>query len=453
MAAAAGTACALAAGAFRAPCKLPRRAPTSPITKCKPLQSAPIRRRLSPAAAVVAAATPTSTAEVQAQPSPEAQEQIKEYNQIGAVTIQSLFTDYVLAIPPALSSYRCTEEQASRMVDSLLEAISVGTTDAAEIAPYFLGPLLLSANGSRMIDGQQRLLTLCLLLAAVRKSLLAAGGSVHLETAEEIKRLLVQSGGGGVGAVLEQAKVQWGGEKDAVFLRRLLLDAPSQEGQLTAEELAREAQHRLWANLQLFRRQLAELDLPRLQLLVQFITVRVCVAVTRLPTAAEAFSLLLANISWPDLLSRGLSLEHIPAGSEALAASADLIVTIDGCRLPLHCAVLAAGSRVLRLALAGAGSAAAAKEAAVQEAFMGHPLADVQLFLMLLYSGFADAGESVGDPWTLAGAVPLAYKLDSPYVLQARRARQGWSRPHALSYLPAPPAHTCLYALRMTCLA
>lgn len=111
--------------------------------------------------------------------------------------------------------------------------------------------------------------------------------------------------------------------------------------------------------------------------------------------------------------------DHLPDCSEELAAAANLLITLDGCQLPLHSQVLAAGSRVLRQALAGAasGGGAPSQQAAVQEAFSGLPLAHVMLFLKLLYSGYG-AAEQARDTAALTGAVALADKLDAPSVLQ-----------------------------------
>ncbi|KAL4433659.1 hypothetical protein ABPG75_000100 [Micractinium tetrahymenae] len=117
-------------------------------------------------------------------------------------------------------------------------------------------------------------------------------------------------------------------------------------------------------------------------------------------------------------------LDHLPDSSEELAASADLIITLLGCQLPLHSSVLAAGSRVLRQALVGAAAAggAASKVAAVQQAFSGHPVADVRLLLKLLYSSWAGA-DSVAQADALKGVVELADKLDAPVVLQGCETR------------------------------
>lgn len=248
-------------------------------------------------------------------------------------------------------------------------------------------------------------------------------------------------------------------------------------------------------SLQLYRRRLARLGLPRLQLLVRFILAQAYVTVTMLPTSAEALRFLLVSRavhlqpaplpswglgsrqklpSWqlsitssacrrarcmqtgawhekgpaqhcpallqseyhatpcltlprrqacaslPDLLKRGWLPEtgHLPDGRDKLAATADIVINLHGRMLPLHSAVLAAGSGVLRQQLP-AGVSAASGAAAVQGALEGHPLPGVLLFLGCLYRGTAAAVEGVEDSWTLASVAALAHALDAPEVLQA----------------------------------
>jgi len=122
--------------------------------------------------------------------------------------------------------------------------------------------------------------------------------------------------------------------------------------------------------------------------------------------------------------------DYLPDASVELAGIADITICHEGATLQLHSAVLASGSRVLRTALCGscAGSSATtlcgsgsaeSKSAAVQCAFEGHSLADVKLFLKLLYNtAAADEVETADD---FGGMVRLVDKLDAPAVLQASK--------------------------------
>lgn len=128
-----------------------------------------------------------------------------------------------------------------------------------------------------------------------------------------------------------------------------------------------------------------------------------------------------------------------PVGCQCILplGASDFFVTLDGCRLPLQSAVLGAGCRALCQALATAGSAASAKEAAVQGVFNGQPLTHLQLFLRLLYGGSAGAAQGEDDPWSLAA---IAHELDAPCVLQASALlKVCWQRA-----APHIPALTCL---------
>ncbi|KAL4433667.1 hypothetical protein ABPG75_000108 [Micractinium tetrahymenae] len=341
-----------------------------------------------------------------------------------AVYLKDLLTDFMFATASPQRQYEWTEEEASKMLQDMMQAIPTGATDAEELPPFILGPFILAADGPpvegtsdqrrrHIMDGQQRLLTLCLLLAAARCRFLASGDSRYYGLAKQIKQLLAQNGDM-VEGLPEQLRVQLATEEDTAFLCRLLLEPDCQPGE---GELAGEARRNLSTNLQLFRQQLDGLSLPRLQLLVHFILSRVIVNVTTMPTISEALHLFLKRASLPELLKRGLSLQHLPDGSEELAATADVIITLDGSLLALHSFMLATHSRKLRQQLSAGGSAAA-KAVAVQQAFEGHSLADVRLFLRLLYS-VGSAATSVHDSSELRGVVKLAHELDAPAMIQA----------------------------------
>jgi hypothetical protein len=118
------------------------------------------------------------------------------------------------------------------------------------------------------------------------------------------------------------------------------------------------------------------------------------------------------------------SLEHLPDASEELAALADFEITVDGCALPLHRATLASGSRVLRTALcscSGSGGSSSAdrapEAAAVQAAFEGYSLRDVQNFLTILYDQMTANGLNFAET-SWKGILALAMKLDAQSVLQ-----------------------------------
>jgi uncharacterized protein with ParB-like and HNH nuclease domain len=87
--------------------------------------------------------------------------------------------DYVFSIPGYQRPYAWTTEQARELFDDLSGFMERDTGPIEEIPPYFLGSIvLIKAESSPMadvVDGQQRLTTLTILLAAIRASV----GSVH----------------------------------------------------------------------------------------------------------------------------------------------------------------------------------------------------------------------------------------------------------------------------------
>lgn len=115
-------------------------------------------------------------------------------------------------------------------------------------------------------------------------------------------------------------------------------------------------------------------------------------------------------------------LSHLPDDSpEEYVAAADLSVNHAGVILPLHSAVLAAGSPVLRGALfGGAGAADDMRAAAVEVALVRSSLSDAQTFLRLLYDPSAVFGMTP-TPDGLKGVLALAHKLDARSMLEV-----GW---------------------------
>src|SRR3984957_4499784 len=89
--------------------------------------------------------------------------------------IQKIFgDDYVFSIPDYQRPYAWTPEQARELIDDLLGFIEVNPGPVAEMPSYFLGSIVLIKGDSPeadVVDGQQRLTTLTLLLAAIRANI------------------------------------------------------------------------------------------------------------------------------------------------------------------------------------------------------------------------------------------------------------------------------------------
>ncbi|MBE9128786.1 MULTISPECIES: DUF262 domain-containing protein [unclassified Coleofasciculus] len=89
--------------------------------------------------------------------------------------VSEIFSDdFVFSIPPYQRPYAWTTEQAGALLEDLLEFLGDGDEPIDSINPYFLGSIVLikgDAPDAQIIDGQQRLTTLTILLAALRASL------------------------------------------------------------------------------------------------------------------------------------------------------------------------------------------------------------------------------------------------------------------------------------------
>ena len=80
--------------------------------------------------------------------------------------------DFAFMIPPYQRPYAWTTEQTSELLSDVLSFLGNGSEPITEVNPYFLGSIVLikdeEALESDVVDGQQRLTTLTILLAALR---------------------------------------------------------------------------------------------------------------------------------------------------------------------------------------------------------------------------------------------------------------------------------------------
>ncbi len=96
--------------------------------------------------------------------------------------ISKIFSDdYVFRIPSYQRPYAWTTEQAGELFDDLVESIDKDDGDVSDTSPYFLGSIVLikqdATPDADVVDGQQRLTTLTLLLAAIRATVAPASAS------------------------------------------------------------------------------------------------------------------------------------------------------------------------------------------------------------------------------------------------------------------------------------
>ena len=90
--------------------------------------------------------------------------------------IKKVFSDdFVFNIPNYQRPYAWTTEQTEQLLTDLIDALGDESTDINQIPPYFLGNIVLikpiDKSESEVVDGQQRLTTLTILFAVLRKLL------------------------------------------------------------------------------------------------------------------------------------------------------------------------------------------------------------------------------------------------------------------------------------------
>lgn len=87
-------------------------------------------------------------------------------------SIGDLFGDkFAFSVPPYQRFYAWTTEHAGELLDDLLDSLGNGDEAAEDLNPYFLGSIVLIKDerpDAQIVDGQQRLITMTILLAVLR---------------------------------------------------------------------------------------------------------------------------------------------------------------------------------------------------------------------------------------------------------------------------------------------
>ena len=86
--------------------------------------------------------------------------------------IKKIFSDdFVFTIPLYQRAYAWTTEESEDLFQDLMRAMDGGEEEIDDLAPYFLGSIVLIKDDeldAKVVDGQQRLTTLTMLLAVLR---------------------------------------------------------------------------------------------------------------------------------------------------------------------------------------------------------------------------------------------------------------------------------------------
>ena len=205
--------------------------------------------------------------------------------------------DYVFRIPGYQRPYAWTTEQARELFDDLLTFMQAAGGPVEEMPPYFLGSIVLIKSDTSpeadVVDGQQRLTTLTILLAAIR-------ASVSEPSASEVTRLIYEKGSAILGTK-DRFRLTLR-ERDSEFFQIYVQKEDGVAKLLEHNEDLADSQNNIRANAKLYQGLLAELpEADRLRL-AQFAVTRCYLVVVATPDLDSAYRI------FSVLNSRGLDL-------------------------------------------------------------------------------------------------------------------------------------------------
>jgi hypothetical protein len=227
--------------------------------------------------------------------------------------IQKVFcNDFVLRIPHYQRPYAWKIENAQELLSDLLAFMGDGTGKLDDVPPYFLGSIVLvkeeTSPDADVIDGQQRLTTLTILLAALR-------AKTGLSFREGLTEFLYQAGNPVTGAP-DQYRLRLR-PRDAEFFREFIQAADGLQKLAGLTRELSDAQQRLRENAFLFLRELEALPVEKRERLARYLMQRCYLVVVSTPDTESAYRI------FSVLNDRGLDLSH------ADILKADIIGKID----------------------------------------------------------------------------------------------------------------------------
>ncbi|MDP3029296.1 MAG: DUF262 domain-containing HNH endonuclease family protein [Deltaproteobacteria bacterium] len=225
--------------------------------------------------------------------------------------------DFVFAIPPYQRPYAWTTEQASELLSDLLSFLGTGSEAITDVNPYFLGSIVL-IKGEDMpeadvVDGQQRLATLTMLLAALR-------ALVNSNYSTQTTRFIYEEGNSILGTQNRyRLKLR---ERDEKFFRRYIQDEKGIDDllRLDSAQLS-DSQKNIQTNAKYFLEELKNLPEQQRVRLLQYLMARcflVVVSTPDLDSAYRIFSILNArglDLKLTDLLKSEI-IGAIPAAQQ-----------------------------------------------------------------------------------------------------------------------------------------
>ncbi|GBF95986.1 hypothetical protein Rsub_08801, partial [Raphidocelis subcapitata] len=231
------------------------------------------------------------------------------------VSAEALFSSaYLFSLPAVQRPYDWADDNTLQLLEDLLD--SLGDDAAQPIADkeqYMLGLITLSESTpgggaysrKHIIDGQQRIITLALILAAARERLLtAASGSggaggaapspddksarAYSQMAASLEKRLFQLGDPATD-LEDQPRIQLKSQADTGFLTALLTDLEFVRRRGREVHCEGSSQPKLWANMQAVNVRMADMDAAVCMQLAKYILQKV----TFIVTLSSSFSLAL----------------------------------------------------------------------------------------------------------------------------------------------------------------
>ncbi len=198
--------------------------------------------------------------------------------------------DYVFSIPGYQRPYAWTTEQAGDLFDDLIGFTRAHPNEIEDMPPYFLGSIVLikgeNAPNADVVDGQQRLVTLTLLLSAIR-------ANIAPQSAADITSLIYEKGSRILGTQ-DRFRLSLR-SRDREFFQRFVQREGGFVELLDLSDASSDSLENIHKNARLFNERLQVLSEAERLKLAQFVVTRcflVAVATPDLDSAYRIFSVL-----------------------------------------------------------------------------------------------------------------------------------------------------------------
>lgn len=192
--------------------------------------------------------------------------------------------DYAFTIPNYQRPYAWTTDQASELIEDLLTSMENGKKPIKDLNPYFLGSVVLIKEdknpNAQVVDGQQRLVTLTILLSAIRSL-------VGEQQALDISKRIYEKGDSILGT---QNRYRIAIRKrDQGFFQKYIQDEGGIDELERLDESLPESCKSIRDNALLFLKKLKELEEKQCIALTQFIALQCYLVIVSTPDLDSAF--------------------------------------------------------------------------------------------------------------------------------------------------------------------